>query len=72
AWAPTASTTWGATGSRLSTMKKLINDAESVVADALAGLAAAHPDLGTGGLDHRVGYRASPKKEGRVAVISGG
>ncbi|EEH66700.1 dihydroxyacetone kinase, DhaK subunit [Actinomyces urogenitalis DSM 15434] len=53
-------------------MKKLINDAESVVADALAGLAAAHPDLVTVDLDHRVVYRASPKKEGRVAVISGG
>ena len=53
-------------------MKKLINTADSVVADALAGMAAAHPGALRVDIDRRVVYRATPKEEGRVAVVSGG
>ncbi len=51
-------------------MKKLINSAESVLADALRGVAAAHQELQ---VDHgnRVIRRAEPKV-GRVALVSGG
>lgn len=52
-------------------VKKLINSADTVLADALHGIAAAHPELE---VDHaaRVIFRAEPKPEGHVAVISGG
>ncbi len=52
-------------------MKKLINTPESVIADALAGIDAAHPELK---VDHvnRVIYRAEPTRAGKVALISGG
>src|SRR5664279_4754169 len=52
-------------------MKKLINTPESVLADALAGIAVAHPELK---VDHvnRVIYRAEPTRAGKVALISGG
>lgn len=52
-------------------MKKLINDPDDVLADSLAGVAAAHPDLR---VDHenRIIYRATPKASGRVAIVSGG
>ncbi|MBH0008539.1 dihydroxyacetone kinase subunit DhaK [Salinibacterium sp. UTAS2018] len=52
-------------------MKKLINTPESVLADALAGIDAAHPELK---VDHvnRVIYRAEPTRAGKVALISGG
>lgn len=52
-------------------MKKLINSPDDVVADALIGIEAAHPELG---VDHenQVIYRAEPKKEGKVALVSGG
>ncbi|MET9339994.1 dihydroxyacetone kinase subunit DhaK [Nonomuraea sp. NPDC003804] len=52
-------------------MKKLINNPESVVADALAGLAAAHPTLrvDVGG---RVVWRADAPRPGKVALVSGG
>jgi dihydroxyacetone kinase-like protein len=52
-------------------MKKLINAPETVLADALAGVAAAHPELR---VDHqnRIIYRGSPTREGKVALISGG
>ena len=53
-------------------MKKLINTADSVVADALAGMAAAHPDALRVDLGRRIVYRATPKDEGRVAIVSGG
>lgn len=52
-------------------MKKLINSAETVLADALTGIAAAHPELRVDSA-HRVIYRASPKTVGKVALISGG
>ena len=53
-------------------MKKLINAADAVVADALAGMAAAHPNTLRVDLDRRIVYRATPKDEGKVAIVSGG
>ena len=52
-------------------MKKLINDPDRVLADALRGIAAAHDDLR---VDHenRIIYRATPKDHGTVALVSGG
>jgi dihydroxyacetone kinase-like protein len=52
-------------------MKKLINDPDNVVADALLGIEAAHPDLG---VDHanKVIYRADGPRPGKVGIISGG
>ncbi len=52
-------------------MKKLISSPEHVVADALRGLALAHPSLR---VDHekRVVYRAEAKDFGTVAIVSGG
>ena len=52
-------------------MKKLINAPESVLAEALVGVAAAHPELK---VDHvnRVIYRGTPTRAGKVALISGG
>ncbi len=52
-------------------MKKLINKPEDVLADALKGVAAAHPELRVDH-QHRVIYRAEPKADGKVALISGG
>lgn len=53
-------------------MKKLINDAENVVVEALAGMAAAHPTTLEVDLEQRVVYRAAAKEAGKVALISGG
>ncbi len=52
-------------------MKKFVNDPTTVVADALRGVAAAHPELR---VDHEnaVVYRAAGPQPGRVSVISGG
>ncbi|MEU1729567.1 dihydroxyacetone kinase subunit DhaK [Streptosporangium sp. NPDC020145] len=52
-------------------MKKLINSAETVVTDALRGLAAAHPDLRVdpGG---RIVSRACGPTPGKVGLVSGG
>ncbi len=52
-------------------MKKLINDPTTVVTDALAGIAAAHPELR---IDHerKVIYRADSPVAGKVGLISGG
>ena len=53
-------------------MKKLINAPDDVVADALRGIAAAHPEL-RGGCrepDHRP--RATPRCRARSALVSGG
>ena len=52
-------------------MKKLINAPEAVLADALVGVEAAHSDLT---VDHknRIIYRATPKADGKVALVSGG
>ena len=53
-------------------MKKLINDAGSVVADALRGVAAAHPDRLGVDLEHRIVYRAGAPVRGKVGLVSGG
>ncbi len=52
-------------------MKKLINDPATVVADALLGMAAAHPELR---VDHvnKIVYRADAPVRGKVGIISGG
>ena len=52
-------------------MKKLINRPEDVLADALKGIDAAHPELRVDH-QHRVIYRGQPKADGKVALISGG
>ncbi|MEU7004691.1 dihydroxyacetone kinase subunit DhaK [Nonomuraea sp. NPDC046570] len=52
-------------------MKKLINHADSVVSDALTGMAAAHEDLR---VDVAAGMvrRATPPRAGKVGLVSGG
>ena len=52
-------------------MKKLINDPNAVVAEALRGLEAAHPDLL---VDHhnKIIYRSDAPRPGKVGIISGG
>jgi dihydroxyacetone kinase-like protein len=52
-------------------VKKLINDPSTVVADALRGIAAAHPELR---VDHanKIIYRGDAPVSGKVALISGG
>ncbi len=52
-------------------MKKFINDPASVLADALDGIAKAHPEQVVD-TANRVIYRATPKAAGKVALISGG
>ncbi len=52
-------------------MKKLINAADDVLAESLAGFAAAHPGVRVDA-EHRVVYRADPKPHGTVAILSGG
>jgi dihydroxyacetone kinase-like protein len=52
-------------------MKKLINDPGAVVNDALAGLAAAHPELRVD-LDRKIIARATAPISGKVGLISGG
>src|ERR687886_294624 len=52
-------------------MKKLINDPNDVVAEALLGIEAAHPDLQ---VDHanKIIFRGDAPKRGKVGLISGG
>lgn len=52
-------------------MKKLINNPDDVLADALVGIAAAEPLLNVD-KKNRIVYRATPKDQGKVALISGG
>ncbi|MEU1629416.1 dihydroxyacetone kinase subunit DhaK [Streptomyces sp. NPDC020096] len=52
-------------------MKMLINVPETVVADGLRGLAAAHPEL-TVDVDNRVVVRRDAPVDGKVALVSGG
>ena len=52
-------------------MKMLINVAENVVADALRGFAAAHPEL-TVDVERRVIVRRGAPYEGKVGLVSGG
>jgi dihydroxyacetone kinase-like protein len=52
-------------------MKKLINDPNDVVVEALRGIEGAHPELR---VDHesKVIYRGDAPKKGKVGIISGG
>lgn len=52
-------------------MKKLINDPADVVAEALLGIAAAHPELRVDH-DNKIIYRGDAPVQGKVALISGG
>jgi dihydroxyacetone kinase-like protein len=52
-------------------MKKLINSVDSVVTDALKGVAAAHPSL-TVDVENRVITRAGGPTQGKVGLVSGG
>lgn len=52
-------------------MKKLINDPADVVADALRGLAIAHPQLRVD-LEQRIVVRADAPRPGKVGLVSGG
>ena len=52
-------------------MKKLINDPVDVVAEALLGIAAAHPELRVDH-EHKIIYRGDAPKQGKVGLISGG
>ncbi|MEU3608344.1 dihydroxyacetone kinase subunit DhaK [Streptomyces sp. NPDC035033] len=53
------------------TGKKLINTPESLLDDALAGMAAAHPELRLLA-ESRVIVRAEPPRPGKVGMVSGG
>jgi dihydroxyacetone kinase-like protein len=52
-------------------MKKLINAPDSVVTDALAGVAAAHPGLAVD-IENKVITRAGGPTQGKVGLVSGG
>ncbi|MFH8786627.1 dihydroxyacetone kinase subunit DhaK [Streptomyces roseoverticillatus] len=52
-------------------MKMLINVPESVVPDALRGMAAAHPELNVD-VEHRVVVRRDAPVAGKVGLVSGG
>jgi dihydroxyacetone kinase-like protein len=52
-------------------MKKLINDPSTVVADALKGFEAAHPELRVDH-EHRVIWRGNAPVMGKVGLVSGG
>lgn len=53
-------------------MRRVVNDPDRVVDDALAGYLAAHPDLLAGTENARVLRRAGPAQSGRVGVVTGG
>src|ERR1035438_3215952 len=52
-------------------MKKLINSPDTLVTDALAGMAAAHPSLAVD-LDNKIITRYGGPSEGKVGLGSGG
>src|SRR5690242_11095759 len=52
-------------------MKKIINEPSAVVADALQGIEAAHPELRVDHA-HKVIYRGDSPHHGKVGIISGG
>ncbi|MFI1279897.1 dihydroxyacetone kinase subunit DhaK [Streptomyces sp. NPDC020858] len=52
-------------------MRMLINSPQTVVADALRGMAAAHPELDVD-VERRVVVRRGVRDSGRVGVVSGG
>ncbi|ODT66875.1 MAG: dihydroxyacetone kinase [Pelagibacterium sp. SCN 63-23] len=53
-------------------MKKLINDPANYVDEMLDGLCLAHPGLKRVGEDRRAIARATPVRQGKVGVVSGG
>ena len=53
-------------------MKKLINQPENVVKEALAGMLAAHSDLISVDFDQQIIVRKDAPTQGKVGVISGG
>src|SRR5437899_11402292 len=53
-------------------MKKLINQAENVVKEALAGMQAAHSDLIRVDIEQQIIVRKDAPVQGKVGVISGG
>ncbi|MBA2695136.1 MAG: dihydroxyacetone kinase subunit DhaK, partial [Actinobacteria bacterium] len=53
-------------------MKKLINDPADVVAEALLGMAAAHPGRLRVDHDLKIVYRADGFSQGKVGLVSGG
>src|SRR5437667_5903491 len=53
-------------------MKKLINQPENVVKEALAGMLAAHPDLIRVDIEQQIIVRKDAPIHGKVGVISGG
>lgn len=53
-------------------MKKIMNSADTVVADFLAGFALAHPDTHRVDLDNRVIFRADAGQRPKVGLVSGG
>src|SRR5438034_11547593 len=52
-------------------MKKLINSAETVVTEALEGVAAAHPSLSVD-VENKVIVRVGGPTPGKVGLVSGG
>jgi phosphoenolpyruvate---glycerone phosphotransferase subunit DhaK len=52
-------------------MKKLINNPDSVVTEALEGIAAAHPNLAVD-IENKVITRAGGPRPGKVGLVSGG
>src|SRR5437588_7271701 len=53
-------------------VKKFINDPETVVPEALAGVAAAHPGLVRVDLENQLVLRAEAPVAGKVGLVSGG
>jgi dihydroxyacetone kinase-like protein len=52
-------------------MKKFLNTPETLLADALRGVAAAHPELRVD-VDHRIITRGDGPRRGKVGLVSGG
>ena len=52
-------------------MKKLINDPNDVVVEALQGIEAAHPELRVDH-QHKIIYRGDAPTKDKVGIISGG
>src|SRR6476619_196430 len=53
-------------------VKKIVNAADDVVPEALAGVAAAHPDLVRVDLEQQLVIRAEAPVADKVGIISGG
>ena len=53
-------------------MKKLINKVDDIVAEALQGMAAAHPDLVEIHLEPNYLVRKGSPTQGKAALVSGG